>query len=426
MSLLPVGLLVVLLATTAQTGAKAGAAAPSSSARAGVVTTRTPIEPAEQPLEVFVSTSGVPHWDIADVPPVRSGLGWDPGDPDSVTPEWTAALNTVVAGIAAEGPTAVFHTGDQVHGRWGIDVDHTGIFGPVGTDAQKKAAVRAAAALYYGAMKQLWAAYGFTNTVNFFPAVGDHEIGDIGRRGLTPTTTFRYRAYTTWLNAWARAFTASGLAYASRPREAQQASTAYAVRLGPVLLVTVNPMWRLADGVHVRIGGRQLRWLDRRIAQGRANGVTYVIVQSEIPVLGPNRDVASSRLLIEGGRQSAFWKTLVRNHVDLLLAGEFHALTTHSNGGTTPVQVVHGTFLGRTQPNYLVIRVYRDRLELTLKQMAFVVTDPAPLWQTSSARPPSGLIVDTTTTTVGTMTIDKTTSPPTLRHRTGYFREGIR
>ncbi|MGH8869902.1 MAG: metallophosphoesterase family protein [Actinomycetes bacterium] len=384
---------------------------------------------AEEPRAVYVSTSGVPHWDIADVKSIRAGRGWHTGDPNSITSSWRSSLNTVMAQIASENPDAVFHTGDQVQGRWGVDVDHTGIFGHVGTEAEKKDAVLAAGNAYYGEMKRFWSAHGFTHGTNLFPAMGDHEIGDMGpgvdHVKVLPPSDFRYRAFNDWKYAWARNYTASGTKYASRPVGAQQESTAYSVRLGPLLLITVNPFWKWDDGIHARIGGAQLDWLDQQIATARANGVDHVLVQSEIPVLDPNRVSGSSELLLEGRRDSAFWKTLVRDQVDVLLAAEFHDMTTYSNSATTPVQVVHGANMGSARANYLVIRVYADRLELELKQMSGTVTDTNRLWQTSTQRPPRGVRMNTGATTVGTMTIDKTTNPPTLANRTGFLREGI-
>ncbi|MGH3343677.1 MAG: metallophosphoesterase family protein [Carbonactinosporaceae bacterium] len=371
----------------------------------------------------------MPHWDIADVKSIRAGRGWDPGDPNSITPSWRSSLNTVMAQIADESPDAVFHTGDQVQGRWGVDVDDTGIFGPVRTEAQQKDAIVAAGNAYYGEMKRFWSAHGFTNGTNLFPAMGDHEIGDMGPgvdhvKVISPSS-FKYRAFYDWKYVWARNYTSSGTMYASRPRGSQQESTAYSVRRGPLLLVSVNPFWKLDDGIHARIGGAQLDWLDERITTARANGVKYVIVQSEIPVLDPNRVSGSSELLLEGRRDSAFWQTLVRQKVDLLLAAEFHDMTTYSNNSSTPVQVVHGANMGSAHANYLLIRVYTDRLELELKQLSGTGTDTPKMWQTSTHRPPSGVTVLPGATSVGTMTIDKTTNPPTLTNRTGYLREGI-
>ncbi|MGH8868085.1 MAG: metallophosphoesterase family protein [Actinomycetes bacterium] len=410
----------VLLPLVAATGALLLSAVPPAT---------EPADAAEEPRSVYVSTSGVPHADIADVKALRAGRGWDPGDPNSITPSWRTAVDRVTGQIASEHPDAVFHTGDQVEGRWGIDVDHTGIFGPVGTETQKKAAVTAAGNAYYGEMKRSWAARGFTNGVDFFPGVGDHEIGDMGRAtdhvGLIGPHSFKYRAFETFLGAWARSYTASGTKYTSRPRGSQHEGTAYAVRLGDLLLVTVNPMWKRQDGVHARIGGAQLEWLDTRLAAARAHGVRHILVQCEIPVLDPNRVSGSSEILLEGRRDSAFWKTLVRHRVDVLLAAEFHDMTTYTNDGTTPVQVVHGASMRHARANYLLIREYPKRLELELKQLTGTVTDTDRLWQTDTSRPPRALQMSPGATVVGTMTIDKTSPTPVLRNRTGYLREGI-
>ena len=50
--------------------------------------------------------------------------------------------------------------------------------------------------------------------------------------------------------------------------------------------------------------------------------------------------------------------------VDLFLAAEFHDDTTHTRGGMTPVQVVHGG--PHLRASWLVIDEYQDQLQLTL------------------------------------------------------------
>ena len=66
---------------------------------------------------------------------------------------------------------------------------------------------------------------------------------------------------------------------------------------------------------------------------------------------------------MDGGDDSEFWRLLDRHDVDLYLAGEMHDMTTLTQDGV--VQVVHGALATWGEANYLVGRVFADRIELT-------------------------------------------------------------
>jgi hypothetical protein len=100
--------------------------------------------------------------------------------------------------VEAEQPDSVLVAGDLVEGRWGLDVDGTGTFGPVGTLAQKRRAALNAGNLYYGEWGRRFASRGLT----VFPAVGDHEIGD---NPWQPNQA-KWRMFDTFKSAWARNF----------------------------------------------------------------------------------------------------------------------------------------------------------------------------------------------------------------------------
>lgn len=368
---------------------------------------------ADAPTGVYVSTSGVPHVDVGDY---RQAAHWRPGMPTGINGAWQRAIDNVIGQIAAEKPDAVFHTGDMVQGRWGIDPEGSGLFGPVKTLRQRRRAVRRAGDLYYSQMKARWAAHGL------YPhfGVGDHEVGDIGPDGVVGPATLRYRALDAWRTTWARNFTDGGNRYAQRPRAGQHRGTAYAARLGAVGLVTLDPIERDGSGISARISRQQLRWLRRAVADLRSRGVRWVFVQTEIPARGPNRAVASSELMLDNGRQ--LWRTLKELDVDLLLSGEFHRMTAHSNGGRTPVQVVHGGSLRRGKVNYLVITTFADRVELQLKRMRAQVHGTSTLWAPSRHRAPRHVTVSPRTKQVGKLTIHADGS---LSRRSGYLREGL-
>jgi hypothetical protein len=250
-----------------------------------------------------------------------------------------------------------------------------------------------------------------------YPAVGDHEVGD----NPWPSGWFKTRAFGTFKNTWARHFTDNGTKYALRPVGTPYEGTAYAVRLtSDTLLMTVDVFAKYDGGVHTHLTSDQLRWVDSTIGQAKAGGVKNVIVQGHVSVLGPVNNQYSSNLLYEGGRSSAFWQTLKRHNVDLYLAGEAHDMTVHTDG--TLVQVTHGGYVPRGISNYLVLKMYEDRIELELKQFSGrTLDDTRRLWQTANKRPPWSQVIDPGPRSAGTMTIDKSTGSPVLRNRTGRF-----
>ena len=196
-----------------------------------------------------------------------------------------------------------------------------------------------------------------------------------------------------------------------------------AVNLSPeTLLITVDTFAKHDGAVHTHLTSDQLNWVRATIEQARASGVKNVIVQGHVSVLGPVNNQNSSNLMYEGGSGSAFWQMLKRHNVDLYLAGEAHDMTVHTGG--TLVQVTHGGYVARGISNYLVIKVYQDRIDLELKQFSGrTLDDTHKLWQIDNRRPPWSQVIDPAPRSVGTMTIDKSTGASVLRDRTGKFVE---
>jgi 3',5'-cyclic AMP phosphodiesterase CpdA len=393
------------------------AAALACLASLGIVTaTAQQAPPAAKPSITLVSIPDFVNADVGDVRGIqRPGyLGWDPGDPNSNNRYYRATLEVVLDQVASENPDAVLVAGDEVNGHWGVDANRTGIFGRVNTHEQKLQAVRNAGALYYSEWKERFARRG----LEVYPAVGDHEVGD----NPWPSGSFKSRAFDTFKGTWARHFTANGTKYAKRPKGTPYEGTAYAVKLAPdTLLITVDTFAEYGGTVHTRLTGDQLRWVSRAIARARGSGVKNVIVQGHVSVLSPVRFVSSSDLLYEGGRSSAFWRMLKRRDVDLYLAGEVHDMNVHNDG--TLLQVTHGGYVPRGKSNYLLIKVYQDRIELQLKQFrGRLLNRTHKLWQTGSRRPAWSQVIRPNPRSVGTMTIDKSTGESALRDRTGKFR----
>jgi hypothetical protein len=340
----------------------------------------------------IVSTSGVPHGDIANY---RRSPYWREGMPIGMNEAWRDFLRTEIADIT-DGADVVLHQGDQVEGRWGKDCDGRGVFGPVGTWNDQVRALTLAGNIYYSAMKRLW----HDHDVLF--GMGDHETGDIGPSGIVLPGTFTYQAHRYWNDVWRRHYGPSR----------------YASRRGDIGIITLDPIMRTSSGIFARIRRSDLDWMRDKIAHWRSNGVQWFLVQSEIPAIGPNRRSGTSGLLLRNGDH--VWRRFAKMGVDLFLAAEFHNDTTHTRGGKTPVQVVHG---GRhLRASWLVIDEYDDHLDLTLMASHGSQVGDATIWSTScNGRLPRHPVPGTPKVT-GTMTIhaDGTTSD-----RTGRLQEGI-
>jgi hypothetical protein len=378
---------------------------------------QVPAEPAEKPLFTFVSMPDFLNADIGDTR-LRAGRGWDPGDPITLNPAWEKALDTVLDEVDAVDPDVVLVAGDLVQGHWGEDANGTGIFGPTTTSAEKLAAISNAGDLYYAEWQKRFDRRG----LRVLPAVGDHEVGD----NPWPAGAFKTLAVPAFKDVWARHFTlkaGGGHRYSSRPVGTPWENTAYAVRIGKTLLVTVDQFKNSPYGMQVTVDGGQLRWLDRILGAARGDGVEHIVVQGHAPVLGPVRARHSSQLQLEGGADSPFWQTLKRHGVDLYLCGEVHDITTVTDG---PVQVSHGALAGWAEANFLRGRVYADRIELDLQEFDGTVGKVRRMWQTTGkGRPHATVSFSPGTTTVGSMTIDKRSGFPLYTDRTGLMIEGL-
>jgi hypothetical protein len=340
----------------------------------------------------IVSTSGVPHGDVANY---RRSPYWRPGMPTGMNPFWVEFLRAEIADIT-NGADVVLHLGDQVEGRWGRDCDGGGVFGPVGTWAERVRALTLAGNIYYSGMRGFWG----DRDVLF--AMGDHEIGDIPRRKIVLPGAFTYQAHRYWNRVWHR----------------QYGPSRYASRRGRVGIITLDPIMKTPSGIVARISRSDLDWTRDKIADWRSKGVRWLLVRSEIPAIGPNRESGTSGLLLRNG--DTVWRRFASMGVDLFLAAEFHNDTTHTREGMTPVQVVHG---GRhLRASWLVIDEYEDRLQLTLKSSRGSQVGDETIWATTCKWRLPRHPLPGTPKVIGTMTIhaDGTTS-----NRTGRLQEGI-
>lgn len=310
------------------------------------------------PTTTIVSTSGVPHGDVADY---RVAPEWRQGMPKGANWAWRTFMRDVVAQVTASDPDLVVHSGDMVEGRWYKYVDRHRMFGSRATEWQRRRMVRRAGDTIYPWLARWWEDH------DVLWGMGDHEIGDMGATGVIPPTSFKYRAHDDWTGVWSKHF--------GKARRAR--------RVGNVGVLMLDPFVQWRSGVHALINRRDRRWIADRVAAWRDAGVDWVLVASEVPAIGPNRERRSSGVLLRNGGR--VWDLLQSLGVDVLLAGEFHADTARSAGGATPLQVVHG---GRhMRSSWLQIDAYgADRLELTLWQSRGAAAGRGEIWATTYQR----------------------------------------
>lgn len=351
-------------------------------------------QPSSSPY-VFVSVPDFPNQDVADV--TSGGTLWEPGDPNSTNASYEHSIAVVLSDIAARAPQSVLVAGDLVAGYWDQDTDHTGIFGPLSTTAEKSGAVRMAADLYF----RHWAELFSDLHVPVHAAVGDHDIGD--DPWSVSTDTFKHDHLWLWREYWAKYLTDTGTRYHLHPTGTAFDRTAYATYLTrQVLLVSVDEFLATPNDVVVSLGTRQLRWLRGVLSTARTHRVPWIIVQGHAPVLGPVRKSHTSDLHFEQRAASPFWRTMKRYGVDLYLCGEVHETTALRDAVT---QISHGGLMYTGTERYLVGRI--DGRTLTLEdRVLHATTDTTDtLWQTDRRHAPIGLYYSPGSVVDGRMTL---------------------
>jgi len=369
----------------------------------------------------FVS---IPDWLNADIADITGLPTYDGGD-NSTTPSYEAAMDFVLDAVEAESPDLVLVIGDLVNGHWSLDADNREIFGPTGNLAEKQAAVNSAADFYYGVWKQRFADRGLT----VYVGPGDHDVGDNNWAAGSDKSYL----VSTYKEAFARNFTkdtGGNYVFTERPVGTPYEGTAYAFQQENTLFVSVD-VFRQDDpateidtrtgSVKIDVGAGQLTWLQGVLAAAEADpAIDHVIVQGHTPVLSPVRHQNSSNLSMPGHEDTAFWQALEQYGVDLYFAGEVHDMTASNHGGVE--QVAHGGILGYADDiNFLVATVDGDRIDLELKGIDVTVSGDR-LWQCGTNRPYETITFDDPAfSTVGTLTIDKSSGETVYLNRTGFF-----
>jgi hypothetical protein len=293
-------------------------------------------------------------------------------DTDYPQPGWEGALDLVLRSVQREDPAFLLVAGDLVMGHWYTPED-----------------VQKYAARYYPAWIERLRHY----KLPFYAAIGDHELGD--------------NPWPDWKMALVPAYRAQFRRYLQMPENgpAGMKGTAFWWRHRGVLFVAVD-VFEAAPGrqggITARVTGDQLAWLERVLEENA--DADHRVVMGHTPVLGPVRAWSSSRLMLDGGRESPFWRTLSRHGVDVYLCGEVHAITCIERDGV--MQIAHGGLIGyNTRTNYLVARVSPDRIEFELKEIDMLPSGEK-LWQPGNNRP-----------------LERVTIPPEIRQR-GFVTVG--
>lgn len=314
---------------------------------------------------------------------------------------WEDALGFILDSMKAEDPDFAMVAGDLVWGHWGTTENE------INQWADK----------YYPGWMKRFEDHG----LKVYTAIGDHEIGDNPWKGAKAAAVPFYK------NAFVR--------HLNMPHNGPEhmKGTAFYWHHKNALFVSVDVFEKgqsIQGDIAAQVTGRQLAWLEGVLEKHR-DEVDHIIVMGHTPILRPVRRFGSSGILLEKGRDSDLWKTLVKYRVDLYIAGEVHAVTCTESDGIQ--QIVHGNIIGFTpKPNYMVVTVHKDRLELELKQIDSV-NGNGTLWQENWKPGVEGGPADTVTiteaakqagfTSIGYLCINKQTPAKSFESATGFFTE---
>jgi hypothetical protein len=320
-------------------------------------------------------------------------------DTDYPQKGWEDSLSYILESVKAENPDFLVVPGDLLMGHWHGEKDRPGLAG-----------IEHFAARYYPA----WKARMEAHRLKWYAALGDHEIGD---------NPWRYMGALENVAAYKAAFREHMGMPLNGPEHMK--GTAFWWRHKNVLFVSVDVFEKGAGtqgAIRAGVTGKQLEWLKQVFEQN--SDARHIIVMGHAPCLGPVRKWSSSGLMVEEGRESPFWQTLKKYKADLYLAGEVHAITCTERDGVQ--QIAHGGLVGyNTRTNYLVVDVYPDRLELTIKEIDMIPSGPN-LWQPGSNRPLEKVDIAPEMKKrgfipVGMLTIDKSGETKVFKGAKGYF-----
>jgi len=310
---------------------------------------------------------------------------------------WEEALSYVLQSVKDENPDFLLVAGDLVMGHWDA---------PEWNDADT---IQKYANRYYSAWKNRMEQHG----LKYYTAIGDHELGD------NPWNTDKKFAA---VKMYKEAFNN----HLNMPQNGpdRMKGTAFWWRHKGVLFISVDvfePGESDQGKIKAGVTGEQLQWCQQVLEAN--SDATHKIVMGHTPILSPVRQWSSSGLTIEEGAGSEFWQLMKAHQVDAYLCGEVHAITCTEQDGI--MQVAHGGLIGyNTRTNYLLVKVSKDKLELTLKEIEMLPQGDH-LWQTKNNRPLEKLTITAESREkgfypVGLVIIDKTDSKK-FTNRQGLF-----
>jgi hypothetical protein len=310
-------------------------------------------------------------------------------------PQYDTAVNYFLGRVKDEKPDFVLVDGDLVDGHWWNSpkcIEHMG-------------------SVYYSAWVRRMQQHG----LKFYTAVGDHELGDdpwpADKRKLIPAFE---KAYNETLKM-------------PQNGPANKKGLAYFVRQGPLLLVTIETFEIIGDSMYNAVAGEQLEWFRKVLADNR--DARFRIVQGHVGLWGKLRARSSSFLMLNGGKESEFYKVMKENGVDAYLAGEFHDVTILESDGIW--QIVHGSSWGRKMiptEDYLVGEVKGNVLNLTMKRI-YMDALGENMWNLNKDNGPAEIVRINEKTlkngpeTTGTLSITNSNGKKTCSNRTGFFAE---
>lgn len=334
------------------------------------------------------------HWRFVSIPDFLNV------DTDFPQVGWEDALSFVLDEVKNENPDFLIVAGDLVMGRWHGEPEKPGVEG-----------IKHFAARYYPAWKARMEAHG----LKYYTGIGDHEVGD---------DPWHYEEALENVAAYKKEFREHMGMPLNGPEHMK--GTAFYWKHKNVLFVSVDVFEEGESHkgkIRAGVTGKQLEWFERVLNEN--TDVDHLIVMGHTPVLGPVRLWSTSALMLEEGRESKFWQTMAKHDVALYLCGEVHAITCTERDGVQ--QIAHGGLFGyNPRINYLVVDVFPDKLELTLKELDVTPEGDDYLWQAGTNRPLERISIHPDIQkegfiTVGTLTIDTSVSPYKFKSAKGYF-----
>jgi hypothetical protein len=362
---------------------------------------------------------------------------------------YRGASQVLLEALAAENADFFTVSGDLLYTRW----PKNGQLSSPGAPQH----IRDQADIYYDAWIENVATHSGFDLSDIYTIVGDHEIGDndwgANKRPLIPTYKDVY------VEKVGNESTVAAGAYVDSP--AAFAGRTYAVQRGNMLLIGLDQfetfnsagaftqMASQIASVQIDVTGAQLEWLENTLTLADSDPtIDHVFVMGHAPIAGQDAVIVghSSGLKNITAEDGPLWQTLARHGVDAFLPGEVHDISIQQAAGV--MQVITGTNIFQptrqaaensigfnlaapaiSEQNYMVVELYEDRIDLTVKQIETriwgsqgLANDPVndDPYKNREAR------VATATANagfqiVGTLTIDKSSGAPEYRNRSGVF-----